>query len=135
MSCPKCGSESYIKKGQDRKGRQRVVCNNCGANYGIGSDTDNAVTVPIVHYSKADLFCPAAKRYSSPLFVDDLSLVTCRVCLARANKDQYQSHLTRNKSFSLSVEAIDLLEQKAKAESISQSSLLSQLIIEALSDG
>ena len=133
MTCPKCGHEGYKKKGQDRKGRQRVVCNNCGANYGIG-DVSATATVPIFHYSKADIFCPAARRSASPLYADDLDKVTCRVCLARANKDQYQKSVTRNKSFSLSIEAIDLLEQKAKAESISQSSLLSQLIIEALDD-
>ena len=135
MACPHCGETKYIKKGTDRAGRQRVKCVNCGKGYGLDEIVDNEKIENPIHYSLAPDFCPAAKRAVSPLFSDDIKRVNCRICRRRFNQKTKPENLTSNKSFTLTGEAIELLESTAKTQGISQSKLVNQLILENLSDG
>lgn len=132
MICPHCGSNKYIKKGSDRQGKQRVKCSNCGKGYSI----DNIVSEPIdpdpLHYSLAPEFCPNARRASSPRFTEDIDKVTCRTCRTRYNRQNNPQSLTRNKSFSLTGEAIEMLELASDDQNKSQSAIVNDLIMEHL---
>lgn len=134
VKCPNCGSAKYIKKGSDRKGKQRVKCTECGRGYSINVYVDTATTAESVHYSLAPEFCPAAKRAISPLFTNKIDDVTCRTCRSRYNRQIKPNKLTSVKSFTLTGDAIDLLVSASKTEGKSQSALINELIMEYLTD-
>lgn len=132
MACPHCGSEKYIKKGSDRQGKQRVKCSDCGKGYSLDAIVSEPIDPNPIHYSLAPEFCPNAKRASSPQFTDDMSKVTCRTCRTRYNRQVNPNTLTRNKSFSLTGEAIEMLELASADLNKSQSAIVNDLIMENL---
>jgi len=132
MACPQCGSERYIKKGSDRQGKQRVKCSDCGKGYSLDVIVSEAADPNPVHWSLAPEFCPNAKRAISPTFSDDINAVTCRTCRTRYNRKSNPLGLTRNKSFSLTGEAIEMLELASNDLKKSQSAIVNDLILENL---
>lgn len=132
MTCPHCGSERYIKKGSDRRGRQRVKCSDCGKGYSIDLIVSEPIDPNPVHWSLAPEFCPNAKRAASPLFSEDINEVTCRTCRTRYNRKSNPLSLTRNKSFSLTGEAIEMLELASNDQNKSQSAIVNDLIMDNL---
>ena len=132
MTCPHCGSDKFIKKGSDRQGKQRVKCANCGKGYSMDVIVGDPIDPDPLHYSLAPEFCPNAKRASSPKFTDNIDLVTCRTCRSRYNRQINPNTLTRNKSFSLTGEAIEMLELASNDQNKSQSAIVNDLIIENL---
>lgn len=132
MTCPHCGSEKYIKKGSDRHGKQRVRCSDCGRGYSVDAIVSKPSEPNPVHWSLAPEFCPNAKRAASPLFSENINEVTCRTCRNRYNHQSNPKALTRNKSFSLTGEAIELLELASDDQNKSQSAIVNDLIMENL---
>jgi hypothetical protein len=132
VKCPHCGASNWNKKGTDRKGRQRLFCKNCQRSFQAPDNLpDDIPPVTIVHYSLSDEMCNAAKRSLNPIFSPNLEDVTCRLCLAKERKEHDPLKLTKNKSFSLTGEAIAILEAESEQSGLSQSKWLNKLILDS----
>ena len=132
VKCPHCGSSNWTRKGTDRHGHQRIRCKDCERSFKAPENLPDDISNPqtLIHYSLADTMCSAAKRSASPLFSPNLEDVNCKICLAKERKSDNPLHLTRNKSFSLTLEAIAILESESEQSGLSQSKWLNKLILD-----